>query len=788
MPLETVLPVSRVRPFPPRRDYASLSIKDLLDARDAYHVYLSTLDNVVATAVGRYLIHKDDWYADHAPNEPRPANVPLIPKPRTLLNSVVRPWSWPAVLVFIKEWQKGDAIGDGAVPHTLYLADGRVVPTCLVLAPPDERLPLPSPGPSFNSTLLGGGYSCLREHQGQTNLGTFACLVRKGGTYYALTNRHVAGGDGEVVRARIRGDYVEVGTATNIAIDRLAMSDVFPDWAGPRIFLTGDAGLVRIVDINDWTSQAFGIGEIGDVFDATRNSVTLDLIDCPVRGFGGSSGVAEGCIRALFYRYQSLGGFEYATDVLIGPRAGSSAETAKPFTRPGDSGTVWFYDPPTDSAKGHATHDFPESAAHHFERGLRARRLRPIAMQWGGQRFVSDGKSASFALGTFLSSICRALDVEVVRDWSTGHDEYWGKIGHFAIGFKACEKVDPKSVLGDLMMANQARIGFGDEKLGLGSEFRQGRKEFIPLADVPDYAWIGIPARPAEPIQHFADVDIFGIDGGPTMLQQCIDDPATFISATQWKEYFDGFASKDVGPDEGCLPFRVWQIWEAMVAYLKKRDVLRFVAAAGVMAHYVGDASQPMHCSYLHHGIPPLKTVKGRKYPFRKDSAEFKAFKKTTESKIHGIYEEGMLEVDAPSALADLNDNLRSKHPKPPVIKSGFDAAHATILLMDASQRRLSPKTIINADDPSLTAKGRGEHLWKNKKIRDATIASLADSVRLLAVLWTAAWEKGNGDKIAASKIREYTEAELTPIYRSEKAFLPSLSLKQMAESGKFER
>jgi len=51
MPLETVRPVSRVRPFPPRRDYASLSIKDLLDARDAYHVYLSTLDNVVATAV-----------------------------------------------------------------------------------------------------------------------------------------------------------------------------------------------------------------------------------------------------------------------------------------------------------------------------------------------------------------------------------------------------------------------------------------------------------------------------------------------------------------------------------------------------------------------------------------------------------------------------------------------------------------------------------------------------------------------------------------------------------------
>ena len=32
-----------------------------------------------------------------------------------------------------------------------------------------------------------------------------------------------------------------------------------------------------------------------------------------------------------------------------------------------------------------------------------------------------------------------------------------------------------------------------------------------------------------------------------------------------------------------------------------------FVAAAGVMAHYVGDASQPLHSSYLHHGRLPME-------------------------------------------------------------------------------------------------------------------------------------------------------------------------------------
>jgi hypothetical protein len=83
--------------------------------------------------------------------------------------------------------------------------------------------------------------------------------------------------------------------------------------------LTLDAGLVRIDNFEDWTSQVFGIGEIGPPFNATEQTTTLDLIGCPVRAFGGSSGVIEGEIQALFYRYESLGGYDYTTDVLYRP-------------------------------------------------------------------------------------------------------------------------------------------------------------------------------------------------------------------------------------------------------------------------------------------------------------------------------------------------------------------------------------------------------------------------------------------------------------------------------------
>ena len=93
-----------LKQFPPPRDYMGLTLRDLLEARDVYHVHLAHLSNVVGTAIGRYLIREDDWYASHPPTEHRPDHVPIPKGPRTLFNSVIREWSWPCVLVFVNEW------------------------------------------------------------------------------------------------------------------------------------------------------------------------------------------------------------------------------------------------------------------------------------------------------------------------------------------------------------------------------------------------------------------------------------------------------------------------------------------------------------------------------------------------------------------------------------------------------------------------------------------------------------------------------------------------------------
>ncbi len=113
-------------------DFNMLSLKDLLEARDLYHLNLMQKKNVVGTAVGRYLIRKsDDW-----PTAEHPVESRKKPKEtRTLDNSEVRPYSWPCVLVFVDQWIPEGKLGidyQDAVPNSLTMPDGKKVPVCVV--------------------------------------------------------------------------------------------------------------------------------------------------------------------------------------------------------------------------------------------------------------------------------------------------------------------------------------------------------------------------------------------------------------------------------------------------------------------------------------------------------------------------------------------------------------------------------------------------------------------------------------------------------------------------------
>ena len=124
--------------FKSSSDFGSLSLKDLVEARDLFHYQLINKKNVIATALGLYLIRKSDpWPSRH---DQIRSNRQKKRERRTLFNSEIRPYSWPCIYVFVSDWEyevtlAGDDPSD-VVPRSLYLSDGRAVPVC-VIEPPD---------------------------------------------------------------------------------------------------------------------------------------------------------------------------------------------------------------------------------------------------------------------------------------------------------------------------------------------------------------------------------------------------------------------------------------------------------------------------------------------------------------------------------------------------------------------------------------------------------------------------------------------------------------------------
>src|SRR5262245_43167540 len=402
-------------------NYRTLSIRDLLDARDNYHYHLLNKPNVVGTAVGLYLIRKED------PVEPvtrtsqlqaqATAKTEYRPKPpRTFANSEVRSYSWPCVLALVEQWEDERDFGAGRrlepqdmVPKTLYLPDGRMVPVCVVQVERAAPETIGIPDGRWPHSFFGPGMPILSVHQNVQRRATVGCLVSDGHTTYALTSRHASGEPGEVVETLSGGRRVRVGRADRRQLTREQFETLYAEFKAQRTSVNLDVGLIELDDLTDWTSRTYGLGVTGAMADLNAMNITTRLIDAPVVAFGAATGRLEGRIKGLFYRYRSVGGYDYVSDLLIAPRDLGDGET--PHTQLGDSGAVWHLVVPRRTEDGQIV------SADEYDG-----ELRPLAMEWGGQAFVDDrgARRFTFALATTLTNVCRSLDVELVTEDQTG--------------------------------------------------------------------------------------------------------------------------------------------------------------------------------------------------------------------------------------------------------------------------------------------------------------------------------------------------------------------------------
>ncbi|MEX3931806.1 S1/P1 Nuclease [Paraburkholderia phymatum] len=760
-----------MNPLSTQHNFQSLSLKDLLEARDLYHWHLSNKANVVGTAVGLYLIRTDEpWPDQHADTKGHDARNARTKGIRTFDNSEVRPYSWPAVIVLVRDWIDAAEFGHGKVdpdhmvPRTLYMPDGRAVPVCVVAVEPTEAATSAPADARWPSTYIGGGCPLIADTQGVERTASVGCLVTDGHTVYALTNRHVCGEPGSSVKALLRGTVLEVGIASDRQLTREPFTDVFPGFAGNRSFMTLDIGLVEVHDANDWSSQPFGVeGTIGNIVDLNELSPNLQLIDQPVTAFGSASGALDGTIKALFYRHKSLAGYDYVSQFLIAPANGS------PQTQPGDSGTLWYLVSPENAEEEKGTRNGSAGSARKKRNAVKsARRLCPLAIEWGGQALASDSeRRLNYALATGLSTTCQLLDVDLVRAHNVGANPFWGQTGHYSIATAAIESVK-RGPLHDFLDANVERISFRPNEL-TPEQIREklARGDFVELADVPDLVWKKTPDRvpggrdyaqnagPEHP-NHYADIDQPNADG-KTLRDVTLDSIAN-MSVAVWSKWYADEGEKDAR-DEGLLPFRVWQIFDEMVAQLKAGNDTKFLCAAGVLAHYVGDACQPLHGSYHSDGYKDAPGATAKKWPGKG---------------VHSTYEDKMVDRHSSDLLPQIGPQAKAFEGRIPAIKTGRDAAFATVTLMSEAAQILPPSTLI--DEYIRLGGGSSarvvDGLWV--AFGEDTAKLMGAGARFLAAMWEAAYAVADTSLPAGA--REIDEQALAHVYQ-DKTFVPSLTI-----------
>lgn len=744
-------------PKPKKHNFTNLSLKDLVDARDMFHVHLMNKKNVVATALGRYLIRRTDIDKNGA-YRPKEYKPPKAKPPRTLEDGIVIDISWPCILVFVERWaDKADLIhGDQTdiLPNAVYMPDGRIVPICVVLAPrsveSDTTIDLDRL--RFPINLIGGGFPLLIESQGVMRAATVGCVVTDGHKFFALTNKHVTGEDGEKVYSILGGQKLKIGTSSKKSLGKLEFSKLYSGWSGDNLLISCDAGLVEIDDVRFWKTEVLDIGQMDSMYDLNTMNLSLDLIaehkvsDGEVQpslrgnvvGCGAYSKKLKGEITAFFYRYKSIGGIEYISDFLISGCDGDNLNVHH-----GDSGLLWHLSTFEDGQ--------PD------EKEKQVEKLRPIALHWGQHEFFeSDQKNKfNYSLSTSLSNVCRELDVDLVRGWNIDSDYSWGKTGHYKIAALACDIVS-NAGLRKLLKANKENISFTDTGMINGDMKNAKWGQFCPLADVPDIVWR--MTRKADEANHFADMDESdpNVMNGKTLLDLCKSEQNIDIDV--WNQYYEEFEAIDdtkSSNKRGALPFRVWQAFNEMVGYLQNGKVAEFVFVGGTVSHYLGDACQPLHISYLHHGHPG----------------------NNTESKVHSVYETNML--DRKQNMKELFDALAKRFKTKPTFSgkytTGKDAAKAVIKLMrKVSTQILSPEEIIAVFDET-DGNGRIANMWD--KLGDRTIRCIAEGTINLALFWESAWKLGGGNQIANSKLVKVSEEKLMELYMDKTKF-PSYKLK----------
>ncbi len=200
------------------------------------------------------------------------------------------------------------------------------------------------------------------------------------------------------------------------------------------------------------------------------------------------------------------------------------------------------------------------------------------------------------------------------------------------------------------------------------------------------------------------------------------------------------------------------------MGFAQKGDGASFLTAAGCLAHYVGDACQPLHSSQHSDGLNGATTG------------------------VHSTYGDNMVDAHADDIAAGIGDAIKNLSFKPRPVGSARDAAKAAMDLMIFAQQTLPPETICQTYNEARPGGGKSatkaaavlDALWEN--CGEQTIEVIAAGAVTLGAIRAAAWSLSEASDDSAWLAEVFDGAKgLMPIY-DDKDFLRSVHLSYLGQ------
>lgn len=112
------------------------------------------------------------------------------------------------------------------------------------------------------------------------------------------------------------------------------------------------------------------------------------------------------------------------------------------------------------------------------------------------------------------------------------------------------------------------------------------------MSTVPDRVWKSSATKPMEEENHWFQVDYYYT---PENFEDVNNYPTSYPAAVN--QYSEATVTKN-----GTAPWRIRQFYQLALNAFKKGNLEAGLAYAGILTHYVGDLSQPLHASENYDG------------------------------------------------------------------------------------------------------------------------------------------------------------------------------------------